>query len=368
MRPLSEYFYAAKNLASYKTGLLTPVPVGYAALCITYACDSRCGMCNIWKRYRENPGKVSEELSSALWVERISESRVLGKCSTIGLTGGEPFLKKGVEEVILAILACGANAQLNSNGFNRGLILEALEKVLKNYGGNRKINVSLSLDGAGRMHDKIRGVKNGFHKVERTLDSLLEMQGHFKNLSVNLCCTIQPKNLHSLDEVIAFAKSKKLSIGFLVMQNEYYFNSLKSNPLREELMKMGEVEREKIFGKANVFCFRKWAESMDEKVIEPCLAGYASISIDPYGEVFPCQSQTGNPDYSMGNIKGKTIDEVWRSVEAGGVRLKARKCRRPCWSGCEIEKIRKHFDPIDFISHRASLGRFSFYSEILKAE
>ncbi len=60
-----------------------------ASIILTYRCPMRCQMCNIW----QNPTDRNEELTAA-------DLRSLPKLKFINLTGGEPFIREDLPEIV----------------------------------------------------------------------------------------------------------------------------------------------------------------------------------------------------------------------------------------------------------------------------
>ncbi len=56
---------------------------------ITYRCNARCKMCNIWKF----PTKKEEEV-------KVEDLEKLPRMRFTNITGGEPFLRDDIEEII----------------------------------------------------------------------------------------------------------------------------------------------------------------------------------------------------------------------------------------------------------------------------
>ena len=59
-----------------------------AVIAVTYNCNARCMMCNIWK---EKPGRE---------VETSTYNKLPTTLKTINISGGEPFLRKDLPEII----------------------------------------------------------------------------------------------------------------------------------------------------------------------------------------------------------------------------------------------------------------------------
>ena len=63
-------------------------------MCIitTYRCPMQCKMCSIW----QNPTEKSKEI-------QIKELEKLPKVKFVNLTGGEPFVREDLEEIVAEI-------------------------------------------------------------------------------------------------------------------------------------------------------------------------------------------------------------------------------------------------------------------------
>ena len=60
-----------------------------ASIILTYRCPMKCKMCNIWF----NPTKKEEEI-------KASDLRTLPRLKFINLTGGEPFVRDDLAEIV----------------------------------------------------------------------------------------------------------------------------------------------------------------------------------------------------------------------------------------------------------------------------
>ena len=87
-------------------------------LALTYRCNSRCTMCDIWKM--EN----SPELPVLEFAKLPSSLR------DINLSGGEPFLRQDLAEIVAVVAKACPQARfvISSNGFATELILEQMKK------------------------------------------------------------------------------------------------------------------------------------------------------------------------------------------------------------------------------------------------
>ena len=130
-----------------------------AVVAVTYRCDSRCNMCNIWQL---PPG---EELAPEQFRKLPRTLR------DINITGGEPFLRDDLVEIarILDEHCNHPRMVISTNGFERRRIAHAAPGAPED---REKCRLAVSLDGIGEKHDEIRGISGGFDKVVETLKQL----------------------------------------------------------------------------------------------------------------------------------------------------------------------------------------------------
>ncbi|MBS3098117.1 radical SAM protein [Candidatus Woesearchaeota archaeon] len=166
----SKYYNLLKMVLSRKPS--------YVIFFVTAKCNSRCKMCFNWKNIEESSKK--KELS----LEEIKKiSRNFDNFQYLTISGGEPFLRDDLVEII-QLFVKNNNVQFVSiptNALMPGKIREFTERLLKSC-PKTSFRVSLSIDGIGEHHDKIRGVKGNFKKVlesYKKLDPLRKKYNHF---------------------------------------------------------------------------------------------------------------------------------------------------------------------------------------------
>lgn len=74
------------------------------SLQITNLCNSKCTMCSIWKIYRGVDREfLDRELTGAEWLCPVERSLAQG-VESFDVTGGEPFLKDGITDILALML------------------------------------------------------------------------------------------------------------------------------------------------------------------------------------------------------------------------------------------------------------------------
>ena len=141
---------------------------------LTLACDQRCLHCGS-RAAEARPDELSTE-------EALGVVRQLGAMGAreVVLIGGEAYLHEGFLEIIAAIRAAGVIATLTTGG--RGLTLELCQKMAQ----AGLAGASVSVDGLGETHDRLRASKGGFEAATRAIAHLREAGLEaFANTNIN---------------------------------------------------------------------------------------------------------------------------------------------------------------------------------------
>lgn len=171
-------------------------------------CNSRCQMCNIWQRkldYQITPDDLAKILQSPLF----SEVRA------VGVNGGEPTLRKDLSEIVEVLfryLPNLSNISFITNAFQSKTVIQRLTEVgevIKQYNGY--LDVMVSLDGVGEIHDKVRGKKGNFERAVEVVDFI---QGSELIHNTRLGCTVIKENIYGIHDLLEFALSKDIYIKY----------------------------------------------------------------------------------------------------------------------------------------------------------
>jgi Fe-coproporphyrin III synthase len=293
-----------------------------AVVAVTYRCDSRCNMCNIWQL---PPG---DELEPEQYRKLPRTLR------DINITGGEPFLRDDLVEIVRIIdQRCGhPRIVISTNGFERRRIAHAAPGLLK-IGKN--VGIAVSLDGIGEKHDEIRGIPGGFDKVVETLKQLRTIG--YRN--VRVAFTAQRSNVKHLGAVYDLSRQFGFQFTSSVAQNSDFYFSTAENQTVDPLDLSAElryVMRKELLS----FSPKRWlrayfysgvlAYNVSKERLLPCRAGRDSFFMDPAGFVYPCLTL----NKAMGNLRTHAFDAIWGGSAADTVRGEVDLCRQPCWMIC----------------------------------
>lgn len=171
-------------------------------------CNSRCQMCKIWENKKSDditPEDLRKGLSNPLYSEVMS----------VGLNGGEPTLRADLgelTEVLFETLPKLKNIALITNGYKYKDVIARITdvgNVVKKHGGY--LDVMVSLDGYGEMHDKVRGKPSNFQRAQHVIDFLqsTDLAG-----AVRIGCTIIKENVYGLADLFEYCQDKGLYIKY----------------------------------------------------------------------------------------------------------------------------------------------------------
>ncbi len=282
---------------------------------VTYRCNARCTMCNRYKC----PSKPEEEIS----IETIKK---LPKMYFTNITGGEPFIREDIKDIVRELYKKSDRIVISTNGFFTDRIID-LCKEFPNVG------IRISIEGLEETNNKIRGLQDGYNKGYNTLKQLVEMN----HPDVGFGMTVQDANAKDL--VPLYEKANELNMEFATasLHNSFYFVEAK-NIIKDRIMVAKEFEKlinELLKSNSPKKWFRAYFNHglinyiFGQKRLLPCDMAFDTFFIDPYGDVMPCN---GTKDKEvMGNLNNQTWDELWNSEQAENVRKKVRHCDRNCW-------------------------------------
>ncbi|MGO9919378.1 MAG: radical SAM/SPASM domain-containing protein [Isosphaeraceae bacterium] len=181
------------------------------AILLTERCNARCVHCDIWK----NRGKESLP-SVENWKATLRDlRRWLGPVHVV-FTGGEALLMPFAPEVVSHASAVGLLVEHLTHGF--WLDQTRIEKMAM---GN-PMRVTISCDGIGATHDKIRGREHFFEAVETTIETLLRLRrDHKLGYVIRLKTVIMEHNLHDVSAIARYAQAHGLEVWYQPIEQNY---------------------------------------------------------------------------------------------------------------------------------------------------
>lgn len=282
---------------------------------VTYRCNARCTMCNRYKA----PSNPDEEIS----LETIKK---LPKMYFTNITGGEPFIREDLEEVVEELYKKSDRIVISTNGFFTDRIIKLATRF-------PNIGIRISIEGLEQTNNEIRGLNDGFNKGYSTLKKLVEMN----HPDVGFGMTVQDKNAKDLVALYDLSNEMGMEFATASLHNSFYFVEAK-NIIHDRQMVAQNFEDliNKLLGSKSP---KKWFRAYfnhglinyiyGQKRLLPCDMAFDTFFIDPYGDVMPCNGTKCKK--VMGNLNEQSWDELWNSEQAEKVRESVRHCDRNCW-------------------------------------
>jgi MoaA/NifB/PqqE/SkfB family radical SAM enzyme len=309
---------------------------------VTYNCNSHCLTCNIWNM------KPKGELT-------IEEIREFAKKNTsfkwLTITGGEPFLRSDITEVVKAFCDTSRDLYLvtipTNSLTNPDLIMRKVEEILKL--GIPQLTITLSLDGYREVHDRIRGTPGNFDKVMEMAKRLNALKERYGNLAFAFGYTMSVYNQGALQKTI----EEVMRIVPEVSYNDFHVNASQVSEIyyRNEGKEI-HGERDGMVRELNWLLSKRSAGLGPFSIIESAflrnLVKYmvtgktpiasksldVSLFLDSFGNVYP-SIMWGR---KIGNVRetGYDLAPLWDNEDAQDVRRMIKEGKEPgAWTSCE---------------------------------
>ena len=318
---------------------------------VTNKCNANCKHCF----YQPNLNKSYNEISLEE-IEKIAHS--LKNNNTILLTGGEPFLRDDLLDICRVFYNYGKTKKIRiaTNGYFTDRIISISEKLLQD---NIALDIQVSLDAIGGMHDQLRGLDGLFAKATETLTKLIALKKRVKRFRISTIATITKTNYDKLENLSNYIKEKfdleldlalvrEPGVGVYNLDSDYRSASLvlKDNLKLPDYDTLKNILSKRYSSKKCNLSndFAALVKEIELSIIfeakRPpfnCCAGITDAVIYPNGEVSSCEtlkSFARLQDYDYNLYK------LWNSTEMKQARKKKKSCY--CMHPCHLISAMKH--------------------------
>lgn len=286
---------------------MEPSPLKTLFWNITYACNYRCGIC-----FTEAGSRRPDELTTREALDLVRAARAAG-VEDIIISGGEPFMRPDLVNILSRMKDLGISARIASNG---SLLTEKLLDRLQRDKLTRSFQISLDTLDPG-LYDDFHGTPPG--TLERVIATLRQIRdrGFHTTISVRLT----PRTLPGIPRLLDFASAEGLptvSIHKLIHtgraegafpQDEDVISRL--DPVFEHFCSLHRYWLVEI----NI----PWAEyhpvfrrlqKRVRVVYRGCRAGRDRLTIQPSGWISPCVCMDVEAAY-LGNVRRDDLSEAF---------------------------------------------------------
>ena len=268
---------------------------------ITHRCPLHCPYCS-------NPLELSRaqaELSADEWKRVFTEARALGVLQ-LGLSGGEPLLRKDLESLVAHARQTGLYTTLVTSGL--GLTRERAHR-LRDAGID---HIQVSFQDSDRANaERIAGIPS----VEKKVAAAALVREIGVAFSVNV--VLHRGNLDHIGEIIELAAS--LGADRLELANTQYYGWAALN--RDALMPTrAQLDAAEPIVDAAVARYRGRMQIIYvlpdyySQYPKACYGGWGSvyIVIGPDGRVLPCHAATQITSLSFDTVRDHSLEWIWR--------------------------------------------------------
>lgn len=333
---------------------VTHMPYGYCVIPplkityeVTYKCNLRCKTCPWWREdvTQTNLNKIKErqELSTTEVKKAVDSIKKIG-IRDFHLTGGEPFIRQDITEIINYIKKKGFHLRITNNGTC------ITQEHIENLVNNNVDFLTFSLDGTKDIHDNIRGLPGTYDKVEKACLALAKYKKEKRKKLpiVHINFTLSSENEAELFSMVGIAK--ELHADILNIQNPMFSYKGAGEHTDEILKKKGittakedicmdlglaeeilpkhigglydsfqKVKKEGVLNGVKVYItpnFKSQEEleqhyrDVNKPFSKNCLYPWYEMRMDPFGDLYICILKI-----KVGNILKDDLKKVWNGED-----------------------------------------------------
>lgn len=326
---------------------------------VTDRCNAHCVMCEIHGRRTSR----DDEIPPARFASTLGDP-ALRNLQLVRLTGGEPFLRRDLPDIVSAIAGRKSVKiiYITTNGSFPGRLEDVAAAA---EGGGARLQIQVSLDALDATHDELRGAPGMGEKAKETCSRIAALKKRFDfDGAVNQ--TVLRGTLDHIESVHRYADG--LGLGhhiFLGAEFHEGKDMRDADPLATRLtfrpeggMNEKDIERfyqlHSLLKKAGHDTERRGESGgsllrdISEEYLNeggrnralrdraapnpPCMAMFTHFRLAADGGVYACSALK---NFSAGNIKDTSFSGIWHGEEAAELRRRVLACRG-CWIECDI--------------------------------
>ena len=285
----------------------------------TPRCDCRCQTCNRWQQEGDGAPELSTEEVRLI----LAKFRRAG-CVVLTLWGGEPTLRRDLDQILRSAKELGFRTSMCTNG--RTLARRARRFV-------EDLDVLLcSLDGYGPVHDEIRGVPGLFDRMVQGIEEARRLN---PSCEIKIWASVHRRDLDQLEALASLAKELEVGIEFFPLSPIAGYN--------DELL-LDPDQRAEAFGEVRRLRRNSWPVRNPVRALAimerggpmTCNFGRISIHVDHTGRVCSCEDATGRPFHVWGQWHEVDPEAIFASQAFTEVADRLRHCGQ-CQLPCAVE-------------------------------
>ncbi|MFH1893802.1 MAG: radical SAM protein [Candidatus Zixiibacteriota bacterium] len=288
---------------------------------ITNKCNERCVHCYIPHENRANA------IEPDLFYDVLEQCRNM-RLLHLTLSGGEPMMHSHFLEFLGKCRELDFSVNILSN------LTMLDDEAISEMKANRLLGVQVSLYSMiPSIHDEITQVRGSFARTYEAIMKLVE-----NDIPLQISCPIIKQNKNSYDEVLNWAKKHNIHVGNDHVIIARYNHTTQNLSARLSIGEVKEVLND-IAMNDTKYLEQMVTESERKKNITTndvvCSVCHSSICVDSNGNVYPC---AGWHDYVVGNVKERSLEEIWNHSEKVQYLRSLRRRDFPKCTQCDEKK------------------------------
>ncbi|MEF8701613.1 MAG: radical SAM protein [Candidatus Accumulibacter sp. UW20] len=312
---------------------------------VTYRCNMYCDMCpQVSHREQHLHGGQIRRLAGGTYRSELSTKEIKSAISDLAeggtkivlFSGGEPFLRKDLCNILEHAKHLGLNVTIITNG---SLITPSIAEHLVRIGVDA---ITFSLDGPKDLHNKIRNLANGFDSLGNSIRLLQSEKARQETERpyLSISSVIQQQNQGQLAEIVDTAQ--QLGVKNLNLNFPFYTTPELELATWEKLkprFRQGAKpeEQSNLNGHRNLVPEAVLSQLADSRkraalhgisintspqledreipeyiedptfsVVHKCFYSWKTMRVNAWGDVYPCSI-----DVHLGNIREQGILDLW---------------------------------------------------------
>jgi pyrroloquinoline quinone biosynthesis protein E len=272
---------------------------------LTYRCPLHCPYCS-------NPldlARADAELSTEDWMRVVSEARALGVLQ-LGLSGGEPLLRKDLETIVAHAHGVGLYQTLVTSGL--GLTRARAERL--RAAGLDHVQISFQ-DSETDNAERIAGIRSVEHK--RTAAAIVRELG----FAFTVNAVLHRGNLDHVGAIIDLAAA--LGADRIELANTQYYGWAMLNrdalmPTRAQLEATEPVVAAATARYKGTMQVLYVLPDYYQMYPKPCMGGWGSVYlvVAPDGRVLPCQAAWQIETLAFDSVRDHPLEWIWHKSPA----------------------------------------------------
>jgi sulfatase maturation enzyme AslB (radical SAM superfamily) len=347
----------AQTLIASKLGPIRPTVLIYNC---TWVCDARCEMCSNWKHGDRKSDMTLDQLEPAM------NHPFWAHIENLNISGGEPTTRNDLPDLVEMFqrhLPRMRKIGINTTGLTPHRAIPMLTRVVRFCAEHDLlVSVRVSLDGIGDIHDQVRHVQRGFDKASETIAAMQALSEEYANFQFGIAATIFATNLEDAQNILTWARAKKLDIVFnmlrftdAMLNNKELESTIGFQQREEEFMRKFFLERvqEESVLSGQAFLYLHYADMIANgyRRTMPCPFRTQGLLLNPYGDLYYCENSQ-----AIGNVLTTPAAELYFRADNLAHREHVKNTICPtCLSPCQVNVgAMKQFIPYAKFLVRAS--------------